>query len=40
MSYSKLHVGMGETRCGDIMDAAIIYPFYRLTPGPRVSPHA
>jgi hypothetical protein len=22
------------------MDAAIFYPFYRLTPGPYVSPHS
>jgi hypothetical protein len=22
------------------MDAAMIYPFYRLTPGPHVSPHS
>jgi hypothetical protein len=26
--------------CGDIMDAAIISPFYRLTPDPLVSPHS
>jgi hypothetical protein len=26
--------------CGDIMDAAIIYQFYSLTPGPHVSPHS
>jgi hypothetical protein len=29
-----------KPRCGDIMDAAIIYPLYRLTPGPHVSPHS
>ncbi len=26
--------------CGDIMDAAIIYPFYCLRPGPSASPHS
>jgi hypothetical protein len=25
---------------GNIMDAAIIHPFYRLTPGPPLLPHS
>jgi hypothetical protein len=29
-----------KPQCGDIMDAAIFYPCYRLTPGPHVSLHS